>query len=171
VPLDTIGRRTPRWSARTWTPHMYPWVPSTVPDPAEHARYRSILNPRFTPLALAPVTAAVQDHAVALVDAVADKGEWDGIADIARPLASQTLLTLLGFPSTDLDTVIGLLDRYRVHRDDPKTNHQHVVDYVAHTIPQADSTGVVAALLVEVDVGQAGLHESHGCPLLSGGAQ
>jgi hypothetical protein len=49
-------------------PHMYPWVPSTVSDPAEHARYRSILNPRFTPLALAPVTAAVQDHAVALVD-------------------------------------------------------------------------------------------------------
>ena len=101
-------------------PHMYPWVPSTVSDPAEHARYRSILNPRFTPLALAPVTAAVQDHAVALVDAVADKGECDGIADIAHPLACQTLLTLLGFPSTDLDTVIGLLDRYRVHRDDPK---------------------------------------------------
>jgi cytochrome P450 len=132
-------------------PHMYPWIPSTVSDPAEHARYRSILNPRFTPRALAPVTAAVQGHAVALVDAIADKGGCDGIADIAHPLACQTLLTLLGFPSTDLDTVIGLLDRYRVHRDDPKNNHQRVVDYVAQTIPHADSTGVVAALLDEFD--------------------
>ena len=56
----------------------YPWVPTCVPNPAEHARYRSILNPWFTPRALASVTAAVQDHAVALVDAIADKGECDG---------------------------------------------------------------------------------------------
>jgi cytochrome P450 len=127
-------------------PDTYLWIPSTVPDPVEHARYRSILNPRFRPRALAPVTAAVQDHAVALVDAVADKGECDVIADIAQPLASQMLLTLLGFPSTDLDTVIALLDRYRLDRDD-----QHFVGYVAHTIPQADSTGLVAALLDEFD--------------------
>jgi cytochrome P450 len=136
-------------------PHMepdtYPWVPSTVPDPAEHARYRSILNPWFTPRALASVTAAVQDHAVALVDAVADKGECDGIADIGSPLASQTLLTLLGLPSTELDTVIELLDRYRANRDDMTNNRQRVVDYVVDTIPKADSTGVVAALLDEFD--------------------
>jgi cytochrome P450 len=132
-------------------PHMYPWVPSTVPDPAEHARYRGILNPLFTPRALAPVMAAVQDHAGVLVDAVADKGECDAIADIAHPLACQTLLTVLGFPSAELDTVIGLVDRYRLHRDDPKHNHQRVLDYVAHTIPQADSTGVVAALRDELD--------------------
>jgi cytochrome P450 len=132
-------------------PHMYPWVPTTVPDPAEHARYRNILNPRFTPRALATVTEAVEYHAVALVDAVADKSECDGIADIASPLACQTLLTLLGFPSTELDTVIDLLDRYRLHRDDPKNNHQRVVDYVTRTIPQANSTGIVAALLDEFD--------------------
>ena len=132
-------------------PETYPWIPSTVPDPAEHARYRSILNPRFTPQALAPVIAAVQDHAAALVDAVADKGECDGIADIACPLASRTLLTLLGFPLTDLDAVIRLLDHYRAHRDDPKNSHELVVDYVVRTIPQANSTGVVAALLDEFD--------------------
>jgi cytochrome P450 len=131
-------------------PNTFPLVPSTVPDPAEHARYRSILNPRFRPRALAPFTAAVQDHAVALVDAVADKGECEAIADIGKPLACQTLLTLLGFPSTELDTVIGLLDHHRAHRDDPK-NNQHVVDYIAHTIPRADSTGVVAALRDEFD--------------------
>jgi cytochrome P450 len=132
-------------------PHTYPWIPSTVPDPAEHARYRSILNPLFTLRALAPVTAAVQGHAVALVDAIADKGECDAVADIAHPLACQTLLTVLGFPSAELDTVIELVDRYRLHRDDPKNNHQRVVDYVAHTIPKADSTGVVAALRDEFD--------------------
>lgn len=128
-----------------------PWIPSTVADPAEHARYRSILNPRFTPQALAPVIAAVQDHAAALVDAVADKGECDGIADIACPLASRTLLTLLGFPATDLDAVIGLLDQYRAHRDDPENSHQLVADYVLRTIPQANSTGIVAALRDEFD--------------------
>ena len=136
-------------------PHLdadtYPWVPSCVPDPAEHARYRNILNPWFTPRALASVTAAVQDHAVALVDAIADKGECDGIADIGSPLACQTLLTLLGLPSTELDTVIELLDRYRANRDDTKNNHQRVVDYVVDTIPKADSNGVVAALLDEFD--------------------
>ena len=132
-------------------PHVSPWVPSTVTDPADHARYRSILNPLFTPRALAPVTAAVQNHAVSLVDAVADKGQCDAIADIAHPLACHTLLSVLGFPSTDLDTVIRLVDHYRVHRDDPKNNHQRVIDYVAQTIPRADSTGVVAALRDEFD--------------------
>jgi cytochrome P450 len=38
-----------------------------------------------------------------------------------------------------------------LHRDDPKNNHQRVIDYVAHTIPQADSTGVVAALRDDFD--------------------
>ncbi|MGA8332396.1 MAG: cytochrome P450 [Mycobacterium sp.] len=137
-------------------PHMeagtYPWIPSTVPDPAQHARYRSILNPWFTPKALASVTAAVQDHAVALVDAIADKGECDGIADIGSPLACQTLLMLLGLPSTELDTVIELLDRYRANRHDTTNNHQRVVDYVVDAIPKADSNGVLAALLDEFDV-------------------
>ncbi len=132
-------------------PHVYPWIPSTVSDTAEHARYRSILNPLFTPRALAGVTAAVQDHAVSLVDDIADQGQCDAIADIAHPLACQTLLTVLGFPSTDLDTVIELVDYYRVHRDDPKTNHQRVIEYVAQTIPRADSAGVVAALRDEFD--------------------
>lgn len=132
-------------------PHMYPWIPSTVPDPAEHARYRSILNPLFTLRALAKVTAAVQDHAVVLVDAIAGKGECDAVADIAHPLACRTLLTVLGFPSSELDTVIELLDHYRAHRDDPKSNHQRIVDYVARTISHADSTGVVTALRDEFD--------------------
>jgi cytochrome P450 len=132
-------------------PHVYPWIPSTVSDPAEHARYRSILNPLFTPRALASVTSAVQAHAVSLVDDIADNGQCDAIADIAHPLACQTLLTVLGFPSTDLDTVIRLVDYYRVHRDDPKTNHQRVIEYVAQTIPRANSTGVVAALRDEFD--------------------
>ena len=61
-------------------PHMYPWIPSTVSDPAAHARYRNVLNPLFTPRALAPVMAAVQDHAVSLVDAIADKSECEAIA-------------------------------------------------------------------------------------------
>jgi cytochrome P450 len=100
---------------------------------------------------LASVTAAVQDHAMALVDAVAEKGECDGIADIGSPLACQTLLTLLGLPSTELDTVIELLDHYRAHRDDTKNNLQRVVDYVVDTLPKANSNGVVAALLDEFD--------------------
>jgi cytochrome P450 len=132
-------------------PHVFPWIPSTVSDPAEHARYRSILNPLFTPRALAAVTAAVQGHAVSLVDQIADNGQCDAIAEIAHPLACQTLLTVLGFPSTELDTVVGLVDHYRVHRDDPKDNHQRVVDYVAQTIPRADSSGIVAALRDEFD--------------------
>jgi cytochrome P450 len=126
-------------------PFTSPLVPTTVPLPEDHARYRSILNPLFTPRALAPFTAAVQDHAVALVDAVADKGECDGIADIGKPLACQTLLTLLGLPSTELDTVIGLLDRHRTHRDDPR-NNQHVVEYVVDAMPKVSPTSIIAPL-------------------------
>jgi cytochrome P450 len=135
-------------------PHMDPYtaplLPSTVAHPAEHARYRSILNPLFTPRALAPFTAAVQDHAVALVDAVADKGQCDAIADLGKPLACQTLLTLLGLPSTELDAVIGLLDHHRANRDDPR-NNQHVVEYVVNAIPKADSTSVLTPLRDKFD--------------------
>jgi len=78
-------------------PHMesgtYPWIPSTVPDPAEHARYRSILNPRFTPRALAKVTAAVQEHVAITVCPRASLNEMT-IGEVTLPAGTRIVLPL-----------------------------------------------------------------------------
>lgn len=62
---------------------------------AEHARYRRILQPFFSPRALGELP--LREQAVALVDAVAGQGQCDVMADIAVPYPCQVLLTLLGY--------------------------------------------------------------------------
>jgi len=121
-----------------------PWVP-TGAAPAEHARYRAILNPLFKPRALAWLMPFVQQHAAELVDAIAARGHCEVVAEIARPLAVQTLLTLLGLPTADLEKLLRLLARQaELPRSAPLS--ADLVEYVRRTVPTAGPPGVISAL-------------------------
>lgn len=86
-----------------------PLVPLAF-DPPEHTRFRKILQPFFSPHTLGEMLPSLQHQAVAIIDAVADRGECEAVADIAVPYPSQVFLTLFGLSLEDRDRLIGWKD-------------------------------------------------------------
>ncbi|OBH20317.1 cytochrome P450 [Mycobacterium sp. E3247] len=122
----------------------HPWVP-TGATPAQHARYRALLDPLFRPRALAWLMPSIQEHAVALVDGVAAKGQCEAVGEIGRRLAAQTLLTLLGLPAGSLERLLHLLAR---QAEFPRSApfHADLIEYVSQAISTARPPGIIAAL-------------------------
>lgn len=82
--------------------NLRPLIPLQI-DPPDHAKYRRILDPLFTPREMArrepQVTALVNE----MIDAFADRGQCDLHAEFAVPLPCTVFLQLLGLPLEDLD--------------------------------------------------------------------
>lgn len=104
--------------------NLRPLIPLQI-DPPDHAKYRRILDPLFTPREMArrepQVAALVND----MIDRFADRGECDFHAEFAVPLPCTVFLQLLGLPLDDLDKFLewkdgvirpeGVADRYERH--------------------------------------------------------
>jgi cytochrome P450 len=122
----------------------HPWVP-TGAAPAEHARYRAVLDPLFRPRALAWLMPSIQEHATELVDTVAARGQCDVVAELARPLSVQTLLTLLGLPADNLEKLLRLLaQQAALPRSAPF--RVELIEYARQAVPIAAPPGVISAL-------------------------
>jgi cytochrome P450 len=86
-----------------------PLIPITL-DPPDHTRYRKLLQPYFSPHALADMTPSLREQAEELVAQLAPRGRCDAVADLALPYPSQVFLTMFGFPLADRDRLIGWKD-------------------------------------------------------------
>jgi cytochrome P450 len=86
-----------------------PLVPAAF-DPPEHTRFRRILQPFFSPHALAAILPSIQAQAVDIIDPIARRGECDVMADLATPYPSQVFLTLFGLPLQDCERLISWKD-------------------------------------------------------------
>jgi cytochrome P450 len=86
-----------------------PLVPISF-DPPEHTRFRKILQPFFSPRALAGLLPSLQAQSVELVSGLAARGRCDVVRDLATPYPSQVFLTLFGLPLEDRDRLIGWKD-------------------------------------------------------------
>src|ERR1700736_5032779 len=82
--------------------NVRPLIPLQV-DPPEHAKYRRILDPLFTPREMAGREPAVTALVNEMIDGFADRGECDFHAEFAVPLPCTVFLQLLGLPLEDLD--------------------------------------------------------------------
>lgn len=80
-------------------------IPIAV-DPPDHARYRRLLNSSFAPPRLRESQGRLRDQAAALVDAIAQKGTCEVMADLATPYPTQVFLTLFGLPLEDRDQLL-----------------------------------------------------------------
>ncbi|KZS58676.1 cytochrome [Mycobacterium kansasii] len=82
--------------------NLRPLIPLQI-DPPEHAKYRRVLDPLFTPREMARrephVTALVNE----MINRFAGRGECDFHAEFAVPLPCTVFLQLLGLPLEDLD--------------------------------------------------------------------
>ncbi len=82
-----------------------PLVPAAF-DPPEHTRFRRILQPFFSPHALAAVLPSIQAQAIDIIDSIAQRGECEVMAELATPYPSQVFLTLFGLPLQDRERLI-----------------------------------------------------------------
>jgi cytochrome P450 len=78
-----------------------PMIPLEV-DPPLHTDYRRVLNPRFTPKAIASLEPEVRRLVRELLDGFAGRGSCDFHTELATPLPSGIFLALLGLPLDDL---------------------------------------------------------------------
>jgi cytochrome P450 len=78
-----------------------PLLPLEV-DPPLHTEYRRILNPRFTPKAVAVLEPEVRGMVGGLLDAFAGRGSCDFHDELATPLPSGIFLAMMGLPLDDL---------------------------------------------------------------------
>lgn len=82
-----------------------PLVPAAF-DPPEHTRFRRILQPFFSPHALAAILPSIRAQAIDIIDALAGRDECEVMADLATLYPSQVFLTLFGLPLQDRERLI-----------------------------------------------------------------
>lgn len=86
-----------------------PVLPSAF-DPPEHTRYRKILQPYFSPHALAKSRPVMRRHAIEMIAALAARGECEVMAAFGRLYPYQVFMDLCGLPLEDRDRVIAWKD-------------------------------------------------------------
>ena len=80
----------------------YKWIPEML-DGEEHKQWRRQLGPLFAPGAVARMDATVRQRAADLVDAIAEKGSCDFMADFAQRFPTTIFLELMGLPVEELE--------------------------------------------------------------------
>ena len=70
-------------------------------DPPTHTRLRKLVKQAFTPRAIESWRPRVEAITERLLDNVAEHGEMDLVADLARPVPATLICELLGVPSED----------------------------------------------------------------------
>lgn len=78
-----------------------PLIPLQV-DPPEHAKYRRMLDPEFSPKRMRELEPDVRALVNVLIDGFADRGHCDFHEEFATPLPSSIFLRLMGLPQSDL---------------------------------------------------------------------
>jgi cytochrome P450 len=114
--------------------NIRPLIPLQI-DPPDHAKYRRILDPLFTPREMAAREPAVTALVNQMIDTFADRGECDFHAEFAVPLPCTVFLQLLGLPLEDLDKFLEWKDaviRPEGARD--AEHHRELASPSAHAI-------------------------------------
>jgi cytochrome P450 len=78
-----------------------PLIPLSV-DPPEHAKYRRLLDPQFSPKRMKDLEPEARALVNEIIDTFADGEQFDFHEDFATPLPSTIFLALMGLPQSDL---------------------------------------------------------------------
>jgi cytochrome P450 len=73
-------------------------------DPPIHTRHRQVLHGVFTPRRVAELEPKVREFCARSLDAVADSGRFDFIADLGAQVPMRTIGMLLGIPETEQES-------------------------------------------------------------------
>jgi cytochrome P450 len=78
-----------------------PLIPLSV-DPPDHAKYRRLLDPQFSPKRMAELEPEARKLVNEIIDGFATRGGCDFHEDFATPLPSTIFLAIMGLPQDDL---------------------------------------------------------------------
>ena len=70
-------------------------------DPPDHAAYRQVLNPLFSPSRMKTLEGQIRELTVDLIDAFAGTGRCEFVSEFAHPLPTNTFLAMMGWPKDD----------------------------------------------------------------------
>jgi cytochrome P450 len=138
-----------------------PLVPIAF-DPPEHARYRRVLQPFFSPRGTAAWLPLVRGLAGRLIDDFAGRGDCDLVAELAVPLPAQVFLTLFGLPLEDRDRLIAwkeaLLNNFGFQAGEPPSEraarigaelYGYLVGHIARRREQPGTGDLLGHLLAD----------------------
>ena len=143
--------------------NVRPLIPLQV-DPPEHAKYRRILDPLFTPREMARREPAITALVNEMIDTFAERGECDFHAEFAVPLPCTVFLQLLGLPLEDLDKFLEWKDAvirpegargFKEHREAATPAAHQIYDYFERAIddhianPREDVLSALIAAEIE----------------------
>jgi cytochrome P450 len=110
-----------------------PLIPLSV-DPPEHAKYRRLLDPQFSPKRMAELEPEMRTLVDRIIDSFADRGTCDFHEEFATPLPSTFFLAIMGLPQSDLPMLLQWRDN--TIRPDAATPEeaQEIRDRTGHEI-------------------------------------
>lgn len=80
-------------------------IPAEI-DPPDHAWYRAIMNPMFSPKRMAALEDVIEREGSRLIDNFRKKGECEFVDEFAVPLPVGIFLSLLGLSLDEMDTYV-----------------------------------------------------------------
>ncbi|WP_194892732.1 cytochrome P450 [Catenulispora pinisilvae] len=86
-----------------------PLIPLQI-DPPDHAQYRRVLDPLFSPKNIAHLAPVITTRVTELIDAVIAQGHCDFSADLAVPLPFLVFGDLLGLPRHEHPALMSIVD-------------------------------------------------------------
>lgn len=81
-------------------PRPFPAPPLDI-DPPEHAAYRLLVSPAFSPKVINSVEGAVRDYVIQSIESFVGRGECEFVMDFAKELPVIVFLTMVGLPIED----------------------------------------------------------------------
>jgi len=90
-------------------PHLdlgIPWLPLQS-DAPRHQQYRGVLQPKLAKRRMLTLESDMRELARTLLEPLAERGSFDGAADLAQPFAGQALCLALNFPRSFWNTFFG----------------------------------------------------------------
>ncbi len=107
-------------------------------DPPEHAAYRALLNPLFSPKEIKRLEDGLSEIAAELVEKVKANGEAEFTAAFALPFPVSVFLQLLGLPRNEMDAFLtwedGLVRSFSL--ETRKASARQIVDYLRARITE-----------------------------------
>jgi len=109
-------------------------------DPPQHVKFRRVVQRAFTARRIEAIRPAVRQRARRIVDAVAEKGECEFVADIAARLPLDVICDLMGVPENDRNGLFELSNRligfddpeYQTSQEDAKIASAEMFTYAFH---------------------------------------
>lgn len=118
-------------------PRPFPAPPMDM-DPPEHADYRLLVSPAFSPKVIASVEMAVRAFVSENIDRFIDRGECEFVSEFAKELPIIVFLTMVDLPIEDRHILLPHADII-AQSNDPEAIHaarMALMDYVAGKIEE-----------------------------------